>query len=221
MPLRLIERIDPFGRTLAVPPPFKETVLPGGVRLPTLPRVAAAAVCGAAVLGRPVAVLGRAPVFVRPVVAARPEGVVARPVVAGRLIVGPVRPVDPGVDVRPVGPVRPVVVREGVELRDGAELWDGAELRDGAELCDGADVCGALAWEGALGLLGSFLCWPSTNVGIAINNRRIPDFRNVFSNFEMRFITASWPLNFLLLSCKTLPIHNPRHPRGTCHSLQN
>src|SRR5579863_5144360 len=33
IPLRLIERIDPFGRTLAVPPPFKETVFPGGVWL--------------------------------------------------------------------------------------------------------------------------------------------------------------------------------------------
>jgi hypothetical protein len=44
-----------LGRTLAVPPPFSETVLPGGVWLPTLLRLAVAvwpvlAVCPVALL---------------------------------------------------------------------------------------------------------------------------------------------------------------------------
>src|SRR5579871_4448864 len=42
MPLRLMDRMDPFGRTLAVPPPFNETVFPGGVWLPAAVRVLAA-----------------------------------------------------------------------------------------------------------------------------------------------------------------------------------
>jgi hypothetical protein len=29
MPLRLMERIEPFGRILADPPPFSDTFLPG------------------------------------------------------------------------------------------------------------------------------------------------------------------------------------------------
>jgi hypothetical protein len=33
MPFRLMERICPFGRTLADPPPLRATVRPGGVRL--------------------------------------------------------------------------------------------------------------------------------------------------------------------------------------------
>jgi hypothetical protein len=41
MPPRSIERTDPLGRTLADPPPFSETVLPGGVWLPAVVRLAA------------------------------------------------------------------------------------------------------------------------------------------------------------------------------------
>jgi len=40
MPLWLIDRTCPLGRTLALPPPLRETVLPGGIRLPTSVRLA-------------------------------------------------------------------------------------------------------------------------------------------------------------------------------------
>src|SRR5580658_2589744 len=36
IPFRLIERICPFGRILAVPPPLSDTCLPGAGRLPVL-----------------------------------------------------------------------------------------------------------------------------------------------------------------------------------------
>jgi hypothetical protein len=66
-----------------------------------------------------------------------------------------------------------------------------------------------LEWEGALGLLGalcsgSFLCCPSNATGIAIISRSIPDFSSIFSNFEMRFIVASWPLDTCALASTTV-----------------
>jgi len=99
MPLRLIERICPLGRMLADPPPFSETVLPGGVWLAAFVRVAAEfgrpAVFGrpAALFGRPAVVLDRLDVAERFgvadrfVVAVWPAGVFVWPAVFGRFVV--------------------------------------------------------------------------------------------------------------------------------------
>src|SRR5271166_1572465 len=203
MPLRLMERICPLGRTLAVPPPFSETVRPGGVWLPTLVREAAAGRAPAALV-RPAAVVPRpAGVLVRPVAVERPAVVPVRPVVAGRpvVVVWPA-PVVPGrfvVGVRFVVAGRPVVACEGAVLCDGVEcegaaLCDGAEC-DGAEWdcagCDGALACGA----GALGAdpppppLG--LCWPNASAGTTRQSKRTVHFCKIFSFFQVRFIRIS------------------------------
>jgi hypothetical protein len=87
-----MERILPFGRMLAVPPPFRETVLPGGVRpAEVLPAEA----------GLPVVAPGLAVVRVVAVFPGFPAGVpgldaVAVRVAAVGLAVVPVLVVAPG-----------------------------------------------------------------------------------------------------------------------------
>src|SRR5579863_5076044 len=176
IPLRLIERIDPFGRTLAVPPPFKETVFPGGVWLADAEldvRVEVAACPVVAVC--PVV----EDVCVPPVVAACPVvDVCVPPVVAAR----PVAPVC----VPPVVAVCPVVA-----------LWLGVELCVEVDPCDAPpEECAGALLAGALGLLSPFF-WPSIQTGTASISSRIADFCSVVAYFGMRFITASWPFNLL------------------------
>jgi hypothetical protein len=143
MPLRSIERILPLGRMLALPPPFRATVRPGGVRtaegwvavpglagVPGFPGVPDFAIVPGLLADALLAVA--APGFpgaaLRPVV----EGLAAAPVLA---------------DVAP-GLAAPVLVAgaEWLVVRDGAAVWARAEG------CDGAETWGA-AGLGAGGAL--------------------------------------------------------------------
>ena len=196
-----MERIDPFGRTFAVPPPFSETVLPGGVWLPTLPRLAVAGRPPAApgrpppAAGRPAAAAGRLPVVVCPaaVPGRLPAAVPGRlpAAVPGRLPVAGWLPVVVWLDVLGWLPVvvcpavlglLPVVPWEGVEVCDWVAPCEGVELWDGAEECAGALACGA----GAL----LVLCCPHANVGTTKDSRSTSPFC-IISPVEVRFITAS------------------------------
>jgi hypothetical protein len=205
MPPRLMERIDPLGRMLADPPPLRETFLPGGVRLPTLLRLAVA--------GRPPAAPGRPPVAGRPAaVPGRPPVVVWPAVVPGRLPVVVWPAVVPGrlpVVVWPaVVPARlPVVVWPAVEPawlvvvpREGVELCDCVVPREGVEVCDCVAPCDAVdGWEGALALgaaLGALppplgLCWPHAHAGTIRHNENTSHLCTIFSLLEVRFIPAS------------------------------
>lgn len=120
-----MERTDPFGRTLADPPPFRETFRPGGVCPPPLGDRVAAAWVLPGVVCEPPAVLPR-------VLAVAWDPPVAPP---GRLFVVVPRFVPA------VVPVRPVVLfgRDDVAPCDGVVLCDVDVLCDGVELCEGVD----------------------------------------------------------------------------------
>jgi len=172
MPFRSIERIFPFGRMLALPPPLRETVLPGRVR----PAADLPAVAGfPEVPGFPVV-----PVFVRgPVVAPGLRVVPGLPVVLGLLVV-PVLPVVPGLpvvpDFWPAVAVWPVVV-----------VW----LCPGE--CAGAEECGVAVCAGADCLGGGALllsCCPQANAGTIINRRNSAEFRSGFPLLFLEFTGA-------------------------------
>src|ERR1700730_1671235 len=157
MPFRLMERICPFGRMLAVPPPFSATCLPGAGRLavfatfafPPLPMLPPEVLPIAELPPDfPPAVVPFLPVVPVPVLPVVPVPVLPTP--------GFVPVVDPGLD--PVAdecvavPGRDPVVDEcvpvPVEGRAVDECDAGAECDVGAE-CDGGAEC-----EGALGFGG-------------------------------------------------------------------
>jgi hypothetical protein len=188
-----MERIDPLGRMLADPPPLRETFLPGGVRLPTLLRVAVA--------GRPPAAPGRPPVAGRPAaVPGRPPVVVWPAVVPGRLPVVVWPAVVPG---RLPVVVWPAVVPAWLVVvpREGVELCDWVVPREGVEVCDCVAPCDAVdGWEGALALgaaLGALppplglCCWPHAHAGTIRHNENSSHFCTIFSLLEVRFIPAS------------------------------
>jgi hypothetical protein len=202
-----MERIDPLGRTLADPPPFRETVRPGGVWLPTLPRLAVAGRPPVApgrppAAGLPAAVPGRLPVAGWPAVVPGRLPAAGWPaaVVPGRLPVVVWPAVVPGrlpVVVWPaVVPERlPVVVWPAVAGRlPVVAPWEGVEACDCAAPCAGADfagadLAGALGWEPPPPPLG--LCWPQANAGTTNESRSTSPFCKISSLVEVRFITAS------------------------------
>src|SRR5580700_506319 len=165
MPFRSMERIWPFGRMLALPPPLRATVRPGGVRFAAL-----------------VVVPGLPPVPGLPM-PAPPD----LPTVPG-LVVVPVLPIVPGLFVVPVRLVVPFLVPV-VVVRLGVVVWPAVVWPAVAGWAGAAGLAAGFGAGLGAGALGFFCPQASDETAIkSINRTAISQF----SFFFLRFIAASW-----------------------------
>src|ERR1700691_3175535 len=174
MPLRLIERICPLGRTLAVPPPRSETVRPGGGRFPALPLPAAGEGRPPAAFGLPTLEFGRPAVFGR-----FAPGLVRFVVVFGRVVFGRLFVVFARF-------VVPVFVRLGVVVPLGVVARPLLVLCDGVEWFCGALCAGALGFDGAAFGALPLCSWFMAKAGIVIASRRTNDFCSIHPHRDAR-----------------------------------